>query len=156
MKSVRVDEAYQKGYAYTLVCPPGKDFQEGFEPDLTPAQMLALGIFGGDYFQETPREFPADWFKGVRFSGTGKADPGINFFKVNASQPLSAWQKKGWIYFEDPKGWFLWYCRYYMGRRIPEEDARQIKRWKAMRRHITQLQNSCAPGDITCLSLIHI
>jgi len=112
--------------------------------------MLQLGIFGGDYFQEVPNEFPNDWFDGVVLSHPRGAIASLNFFKVNASQPLSVWQKKGWIYFEDPKGWVLWYCRYYMGRRIPEEDNRQIKRWKAMVRHKTQLTNSCSPGDWSC------
>lgn len=111
--------------------------------------MLKLGIFGGDYFNEVPAEFPESWFKDVKLSPKG-AKKEFNFFNVNASQPLSEWQRKGWINEEDPKGWFLWYCRYYMGRRIPQEDKRQIKRWKAMRRHIGQIKNACQPGDLEC------
>ena len=148
-KRVVVNEAYQTGYTYTLVMPPGKNFDTAFKPELTPQQMLGLGIFGGDYFNVPPHEFPSDWFKGVKLS-PGGADKHLNFFKVNASQPLSEWQRKGWIYPEDPKGWFLWYCRYYMGRRIPEEDTRQIKRWQAIKRHVSQLQNACLPGDLKC------
>lgn len=150
MQAVIVDEDYQTGYTYTLEEAQGKHFNSEFKPDLNPKQMLQLGIFGGDYFQSVPSEFPEDWFKDVEFSKTGRAQKELNFFKVNASQPLKVWQEKGWIYFEDPKGWFLWYCRYYMGRRIGQEDIRQIKRWKAMRRHITQLQNVCSIGDIYC------
>ncbi len=149
MKQVTVDEAYQTGYTYALTEPEGAHFADDFSPELTPKQMLHLGIFGGDYFNEVPKEFPADWFDGVTLSSKG-AQKELNYFKVNASQPLKVWQQKGWIYFEDPHGWFLWYCRYYMGRRIPQEDARQIKRWKAIRRHIAQLQNSCQQGDIQC------
>ena len=147
---IHVQEAYQTGYSYTLTEPEGMNFSEEFTPELTPKQMLQLGIFGGNYFNEIPGEFPKDWFDDVRFSTTGHSDPSLNFFGVNASQPLSVWQKKGWIYFEDPKGWFLWYCRYYRGRRIINEDSRQIKRWHAMKRHITQLQHTCQPGDIQC------
>jgi hypothetical protein len=111
--------------------------------------MLHAGIFGGNYFHEVPSEFPKEWFAGVELSDSG-AKAELNSFKVNASQPLSVWKAKGWIYEEDPKGWFLWYCRYYMGRRIPDEDRRQIKRWKAMTRHISQIKNNCQPGDMTC------
>ena len=147
---VEVNEAYQTGYTYTTSEPVGKNFDSEFKPQLTPKQMLQLGIFGGDYFQETPNEFPKDWFKGVALSNTGSANKNLNYFKVNASQSLSVWQKKGWIYPEDPKGWFLWYCRYYIGRRIEDEDARQIKRWKAIKRHISQIQRNCKVGDESC------
>lgn len=150
MQNILVDEKYQTGYQYGLNKREGKQFDPEFKPDLTPKEMLQLGIFGGDYFQAVPSEFPKDWFEDVSLSKTGTANAQLNYFKVNASQPLGVWQNKGWIYFEDPKGWFLWYCRYFRGRRIPEEDARQIKRWKAMRRHITQLKNSCQLGDVSC------
>lgn len=149
MSQVVVDEEYQTGYTYMLSEPAGNNFHRDFTPDLTPVQMLQLGVFGGDYFNAVPDEFPTEWFKGVRLSRDG-AHADWNYFHVNASQPLSVWQQKGWINDEDPKGWFLWYCRYYMGRRIEGEDERQIKRWRAIRRHVSQIQNSCLPGDITC------
>ena len=37
-----------------------------------------------------------------------------------------------------------------MGRRLPGEDRRQIKRWKAMGRHIAQIKNNCPPRDLSC------
>jgi hypothetical protein len=149
MKQMTVHEDYQTGYTYSLVEKPGENFAPDFHPDLTPKEMLQLGIFGGHYFYEPPKEFPADWFSGVTLVADGP-DKQLNYFKVNASQPLQVWLQKGWIYEEDPKGWFLWYCRYYQGRRIPEEDARQIKRWRAMKRHVSQLQTYCQPGDSHC------
>ena len=139
----------QKRYRYELVEPVGKHFDPEFKPEVTPKQMLKLGVFGGKYMTDCTKEFPKDWFTGAKFAAK-EADPKLNYFKVKASQPLSVWQAKGWIYKDDPRGWFQWYCRYYMGRRIPTEDARQIKRWKAIRRHGAQLRNNCRPGDMFC------
>jgi hypothetical protein len=126
------------------------NLQIGFKPELTPKQMLELGVFEGNYFEDIPGEFPAEWFKNARLSKSGKPDPNCNYYEVSASQPLSVWQEKGWINDVDPKGWFQWYCRYSMGRRLGEEDKRQIKRWRAMKRHIAQVQKGCHPGDLTC------
>lgn len=144
---VTVNDSRQT-YSYEKVAPTGKDFDPEFAPDLTPQEMLELGVFGGHYFEGEQDEFPKEWFEHARLSDTH--DPTMNYFEVDASQPLEEWQKKGWIYDDDPRGWFQWYCRYYMGRRIPEEDARQIKRWKNMTRHISQVKKYCHPGDLTC------
>jgi len=151
-KIVVVHDKMQKGYRYRLEAPMGKKFDERFKPDLTPKQMLALGVFGGRYMRDCKKEFPADWFKRAKLHPQGMAghSPQLNYFKVDASQPLSIWKRKGWIYGEDPRGWFQWYCRYYMGRRIPNEDERQIKRWRAMQRHVAQIKKSCRSGDEKC------
>ncbi len=146
---VVVNDLMQTGYSYLLVEPEGKNFDPEFKPDLTPKQMLEMGIFGGKYMTDCKKEFPASWFAKAKLCHE-KHDAKLNFFGVNASKPLSYWVKKGWIYPEDPRGWFQWYCRYYMGRRIPEEDARQIKRWKAMTRHIAQVRKNCTAGDLLC------
>lgn len=128
-------------------------FDPEFTPDLTPQEMLELGVFGGTYFpnfsQETA-EFPIEWFTNARLSQTGKPEKECNYFGEFASQPLLVWQKNGWIHPADPLGWFQWYCRYTLGRRIPLEDARQIKRWKAIRRHEGAVRKNCHPGDVTC------
>lgn len=129
--------------------PEGKNFDPEFKPELTPKQMLALGVFGGKYMTDCRNEFPADWFEKAKLCPTHH-DPKLNYFGINASQALSVWQKKGWIYPLDPRGWFQWYCRYYMGRRIEEEDRRQIKRWKAIQRHIAQVRKNCLKGDLNC------
>lgn len=148
MKKVVVKDKMQKGYRYHLVESMGKNFDSEFKPELTPAQMLEIGVFGGKYMTDCKKEFPANWFKKAKLNPKFH-DPEINFFKVNASQPLSIWRKKGWIYHEDPRGWFQWYCRYYMGRRCPD-DERQIKRWKAYRRHLMQVVKNCRVGDVNC------
>lgn len=146
-KNIHVQDSLQD-YTYMLTEPMGKNFAPDFTPDLTPAQMLELGVFGAHYFEGEQQEFPAEWFTHAKLSDTH--DPSLNFFKIDASQTREEWQRKGWIYEEDPRGWFQWYCRYYMGRRIPGEDDRQIRRWKQMTRHIGQIKNACQPGDLTC------
>lgn len=145
---VKVRNKMQQNYQYERTEPVGKNFDPEFKPDLTPKQMLKLGIFGGKYLNDCKKEYPKDWFTHAKVSTIH--DKKLNYFGVGASQPLSVWRKKGWIYPDDPRGWFEWYCRYYMGRRIPREDARQIKRWKAIRRHIGQIKNNCRIGDIFC------
>ncbi len=147
-KKITVNDVMQQGYSYYLVEPEGKNFDPEFKPELTPKQMLALGVFGGKYMTDCGTEFPKDWFEKAKFCPE-RHDPKLNFFGVNASQPLSVWRKKGWIHPQDPRGWFQWYCRYYMGRRT-EDDERQIKRWKAIRRHIAQVRNNCMKGDLSC------
>ena len=112
-------------------------FAPGFEPQLTPKQMLALGVFGGKYMTDCRGEFPATWFVRARLCAE-RHDPGLNHFGVNASQSLAEWRRKGWINRQDPRGWFQWYCRYYMGRRT-RDDARQIRRWRAIARHVAAI-----------------
>lgn len=150
-KIIKVNDRMQKNFSYELTEPIGKNFDERFKPELTPKQMLALGVFGGVYMRDCVKEFPKDWFAKAKLQKKGiyTHDPEINLFKVNASQPLSVWRKKGWIYKDDPRGWFQWYCRYYMGRRGPDDD-RQIKRWVAIRRHIAQIKKNCRAGDVMC------
>ncbi len=128
---VVVDDLMQQDYVYLLTEPMGRNFHPDFHPELTPKQMLNLGVFGGRYMTDCTREFPSDWFEDARLCHD-RHDPKLNLYGVNASQPLRIWREKGWIYEEDPRGWFQWYCRYFMGRRCPD-DERQIKRWRAVR-----------------------
>lgn len=146
---VTVNDKMQQGYRYVLTAPSGRDFDPQFRPDLTPKEMLALGVFCGKYMTDCRDEFPASWFRRAKLSPS-RYDCSLNYFGVDASQPLSEWRRKGWIHADDPRGWFQWYCRYYMGRRLPNEDTRQIGRWKAMERHISQVTRNCDPGDWMC------
>lgn len=150
MQPVRVvvNDLMQHGYAYFRVEAPGRRFAPGFKPELTPRQMLHLGVFGGRYMTDCRDEFPASWFAKAKLS-PGRRESSLNYFKVDASQPLAVWRAKGWIHHDDPRGWFQWYCRYYMGRRGPD-DERQIKRWRAVRRHVAQLRHHCRPRDLSC------
>ena len=138
----------QMGYVYFLTEQAGKNFHSEFRPQLSPKQMLELGVFGGKYMSDCTSEFPVDWFEKARLCSEIH-DPELNYFGVNASQTLAEWRRKGWIYKEDPRGWFQWYCRYYMGRRCPD-DERQIKRWKVMSRHIGQIKKNCRLRDLEC------
>jgi len=148
-RTVVVNDKMQRGYHYELVAPSARGFDPDFIPELTPGEMLRLGVFCGKYMTDTRREFPKSWFEGAKFAEQNR-DCSLNYFGVDASQPLSVWRKKGWIHPDDPRGWFQWYCRYYMGRRMPKEDRRQIKRWKAMRRHVIQIERNCDQGDLGC------
>ncbi len=147
-KKIIINDKMQKA-VYYLTKPVGKNFHPDFKPELTPKEMLELGIFGGKYMTDCKKEFPSSWFKNAKLSPK-RRDPSLNFFGIDASLPLKVWQQKGWIHPADPRGWFQWYCRYYMGRRIPEEDERQIKRWKAITRHIGAIKKNCVPGDLSC------
>lgn len=149
MVYIKVNDKMQKNYRYARVKQPGKGFHPEFKPELTPKQMLELGVFGGKYMTDCQKEFPSDWFKNAKLCSK-EHDPELNYFKINASKPLSYWRKKGWIHPADPRGWFQWYCRYFMGRRIADEDQRQIKRWIAIKRHIAQIKKHCQKGDIEC------
>jgi hypothetical protein len=147
-RTVIVNDKMQRGYRYTLTAPSGRNFDPEFRPELTPAEMLRLGVFGGKYLTDCKAEFPRSWLSRAKLADDGR-DCSLNYFGVDASQPLSVWRKKGWIHRDDPRGWFQWYCRYYLGRRSPQEDARQIRRWNAIRRHVRQIQRNCEPGDVT-------
>jgi hypothetical protein len=145
---IEVNDLMQQGYAYRLTEPTGKHLDPDFRPGLTPKRMLALGVFGGKYMTDCAAEYPEDWFEKAKLCPERHAAE-LNFFGVNASQPLSVWRAKGWIYDDDPRGWFQWYCRYYLGRRCPD-DERQIRRWRAIRRHVSQIEKNCHPGDLSC------
>jgi hypothetical protein len=148
VRRVVVNDLMQRGYEYELTAPAGRGFDPEFRPELTPKEMLALGVFGGKYMTDCRAEFPADWFTRAKLCHE-RHDPTLNFFGVNASQPLAVWRTKGWISEEDPRGWFQWYCRYWLGRRCPD-DERQIRRWRAIQRHVAQLRNACRRRDLAC------
>lgn len=146
---VVVSDLMQEEYTYTLTAAIGQEFAPDFKPELSPKELLKLGVFGGKYMTDCRDEFPADWFVDAKLCHE-RHDPSLNYYAINASQPLHVWIEKGWINPMDPRGWFQWYCRYFMGRREPAEDSRQIKRWKAMRRHIGQIRAHCVQGDELC------
>ena len=152
---VVVHDQLQDGYTYKLAEPMGRNFAPEFQPQLTPPEMLWLGVFGGLYLADCQKEFPKAWFRRAKLTYADVTieknhDAKLNYFGVNASQPLRVWQQKGWIDGRDPRGWFQWYCRYYMGRRLPDEDERQIRRWKGIARHVAQIRKNCLPGDPSC------
>jgi len=145
---VEVNDRMQQGYRYHLEAPQGAGFDAGFTPAFSPAEMLAMGVFEGKYLNDCRAEFPEDWFEKAKLSD--RANEKLNYFGIKSRQPLSVWRDKGWIYGPDPRGWFQWYCRYYRGRRLPEFDAIQIKRWRAFSRHAGQIRANCYPGDLFC------
>ena len=146
--TISVNDRMQRSYDYVLTASAGSDFGPGFEPHHSPQEMLEMGVFEGKYCNDCREELPADWFLNARTSDT--PDPALNYFRVKSRQPLSIWRAKGWILGPDPRGWFQWYCRYYLGRRLPDIDNLQIKRWRAFRRHEAQVRANCEPGNWTC------
>ncbi|UDQ97009.1 hypothetical protein AAEX28_08135 [Lentisphaerota bacterium WC36G] len=148
-RKIIVNDLMQQNYQYQLTELIGQNFAEDFTPDLTPKQMLELGVFGGKYMTDCRNEFPDSWFENAKLC-TEFHNAELNFFKINASQPLRVWREKGWICEEhDPRGWFQWYCRYYYGRRC-SDDERQIKRWRMMKRHLIQVFKNCELLDMNC------
>jgi len=145
---IRVDDRMQQGYSYRLEAPVGREFDPSFQPSICPARMLEMGVFEGKYLNDCRSEFPEEWFAAARLAA--KPDASANFFGTKSRQALSVWRTKGWIIGPDPRGWFQWYCRYTLGRRLPETDARQIARWRAFARHAGQIRANCMSGDLSC------
>jgi len=146
--TVQVDDRMQRGYVYEIVAPPGQEFDLDFEPHFTPGEMLEMGVFEGKYCNDCRPELPEEWFTHARIAE--HPDPILNYFEVKSRQALSVWREKGWIIGDDPRGWFQWYCRYWLGRRVPKIDRFQVGRWRAFRRHAAQVRANCEPGNISC------
>jgi hypothetical protein len=145
---IAVDDRMQGGYRYTIAVRPGTGFADGFTPALSPKEMLQMGVFEGKYCNDCRPELPDDWFARARIAD--RPDPALNYFGIKSRQPLSVWREKGWIIGPDPRGWFQWYCRYWLGRRLPEVDAIQIRRWRNFARHAAQVRKHCDAGNIAC------
>lgn len=155
-KSISVNDKMQSGYRYTLKENAGKNFDSEFKPQMSPKKMLEMGIFEGKYLNDTILEFPKEWFtrRALRRMNPEEPDPSLNFYKIKSRLSLQEWYKRGWIPChpkdKDVRGWFQWYCRYWIGRRIPEVDSIQIKRWKNFKRHLAQVQKNCPHISKNC------
>lgn len=148
MRKIIVNDKMQQNYSYHLSEPMGQNFDVRFHPELTPRQMLEMGVFEGHYLNDCQNEFPREWFLHANMSSV--PDVQCNYFKIKSRQSLNIWQQKGWIIGPDVRGWFQWYCRYYIGRRLPNIDEIQIKRWRSFSRHKAQIEKNCMPIDINC------
>jgi hypothetical protein len=167
--TIKGTETMSKPYSYILTEEPG-ELGPDFQPALSPAEILLLGAFEGSYLNDCYREFPAEWFLGALMTDSlrpGAPDETVNLFKIKSRQPLSAWRENGWVHTSrrvgkthrailsspenpDERGWFQWYCRYWMGRRIPDLDHVQIGRWRSFARHAGAIKANCKPGDLSC------
>ena len=160
-------------YSYRLEENPGKGFDERFKPAFSPQEMLSMGVFEGKYLNDCTNEFPKEWF--AEAFENGKLSPespniSCNYFGIRSRQPLPIWIENGWapshghsastgknrdmladpLRNPDERGWFQWYCRYWLGRRIPDLDDVQISRWRSFARHAGAVKKGCAKGDLDC------
>jgi hypothetical protein len=150
---IQVENSMQSGYSYTISAPYGAEFDPEFNPAFSPVDMLLAGVFEGKYLCDAILEYPADMIIPALNNGKmspSAPDPSLNLFGIKSRQSLHTWRNKNWIFGNDPRGWFEWYCRYYIGRREPEIDQIQIKRWKSFRRHLGAVRKNCSPGDHNC------
>ncbi|KAF2231475.1 hypothetical protein EV356DRAFT_535452 [Viridothelium virens] len=116
-----------------------------FTPNKSPEEILREGCFGGSYFRplysrhlgitvsDDWKELPSSWVAGLnveRVLANPEYDAEVNKFGVACGQSIEEWEASGWINHKyDVRGWFQWYCRFFLGRRC-EDDERQISRWK--------------------------
>lgn len=147
---IRVSDKMQRGYEYTLEAGYGKITDPAFNPELSPLEMLRMGVFEGKYLTDCRDEFPKEWYRDGKMTTDDLPHVDLNYFKIKSRQPLREWRRKKWILGPDVRGWFQWYCRYYIGRRLPEIDRVQIGRWRAFARHKAQVVKNCARGDTAC------
>ena len=152
-RRITANDKMQRGYVYVLSEAAGHITAKGFSPELSPGQMLALGVFEGHYLTDCQAEFPQEWFEGARDKlSFERPNEQKNCFGIKSRLSRSEWLRRGWIlpFDPDPRGWFQWYCRYWLGKRLPEVDQRQIKRWAAFARHRAQVVKNCLPGQCSC------
>ena len=133
--------------------PPTRDeestfhFQDEptFTPNKSPEEMMREGCFGGSYWRplhsrrlgttiaDDYKELPLSWISGLdveKFLSSPEYNSEVNKYKVSSGQTIEEWEAAGWInHTYDVRGWFQWYCRFFMGRRC-EDDERQISRWR--------------------------
>jgi len=154
-KVIRVNDKMQKGYSYVLTAPYGKrGMDKRMKKALNPNDCLKKGVFSGKYLNDCESEFPKEWFKNSirkRRPGTN-GDPMVNKYKAASRLSLGEWKKRNWIYGDDVRGWFQWYCRYYIGRRdltpvkknkqVLTVDELQIRRYNSFKRHQAQLNKA--------------
>lgn len=150
-RTVVVYDKMERGQEYELTAEPG-ELDDGFEPALTPAEMLEAGVFEGRYLNDCVLELPREWYEAAlkaKKLSVARPNPAVNRFKIKSRQPLAVWRQKGWI-MSDPRGFYQWYCRYWLGRRLGDEDKRQIGRYKNFARHAGQIKANCNKGDLDC------
>lgn len=177
MRIIVYNRMERDAYEYILTNSMGRGMRDDFTPDLTPPQMLKLGVFEGKYCNDCILEYPKEWFINksntlIKALSPERPDIDVNYFKIKSRLALSEWVQRQWIpctmtrigraickrsgvnpndiHDYDNRGWFQWYCRYYMGRRLLIIDDIQIQRWKNFKRHYYQLVKHCAKGDMSC------
>ena len=114
-----------------------------FGVNKSPVDVISEGAFGGTYFRDIYSGVNGKWYRNSwkeftflegmdkKLHASSYYDVKGNKYGVKVGKSLRFWENKGWINSIDSYGWFQWYCQYCLGRRS-NDDARQIKRWKAI------------------------
>ena len=112
-----------------------------FGANKTPVEVIKEGAFGGTYFRDIYSSVNGKWYKkswkefdqlkniDQKFYCSDYYDVSVNKYGVKCRTSLRFWENKGWINEIDPYGWFQWYFRCWLGRRL-EDDKRKINRWE--------------------------
>ncbi|NLE06562.1 MAG: hypothetical protein GX638_17395, partial [Crenarchaeota archaeon] len=158
---INISYSDQKDYTYKLTKRVGSwpEFPM-FKPELTPVEILKLGVFQGKRFNDCFREFPREWFLEVLEENklsVLKPMRKFNYFKVPEDVIAVDWKDEdhdSLMDQHDPRGWLQWYIRFHLGRRTPV-DRKQINRWVSFgKRYKKMIESSCKKGDDKCKTRI--